>query len=148
MDGDSRLRINARILYVVQCRVSAGVSNTLSKYTHVCTNACMRMSVSVRDRSYIYSYMHVPTYSCTLRHTLRNFGTRLPTRVIATRKRKRNLVPPDDLSLSVDYHRACAYASGSTQERTTRVLLTAHSPWALHNVPSSCLSTPSDRLRP
>lgn len=65
--------------------------------------------------THVHSHVNLYVHSCALRHSLQ-FRIPVYLLVIATRKRKRNSrSSPDDLSLSVDYHRACANASTDTQ---------------------------------
>lgn len=85
-------------------------------YTHVNVHT-REYYVSVNARMYVNLYIQLRVASLTAIS-----DTRLPTRN-RNEEEEAKLHSPDDLSLSVDYHRACAYASTNTQERTTRVLL-------------------------
>lgn len=69
---------------------------------HVCRNIC--------ECTYVNLYVQLRVASLSAIS-----DTRLPTRNRNKEEEAWNSIPLDDLSLSVDYHRACAYASAITQ---------------------------------
>ena len=139
---EANCRANSSFSVAWETRGSLSCSAVLPPaYPILYLDTCTHTHTSVT-----YTATWVCTYSCALRHSPQ---FRIP--VYLTRNRneeeeaKLPFLPPDDLSLSVDYHRACANASTGTQERARHACI-ARSPWELHNAPPYPLSRPALRM--